>query len=433
MLAMDAVCRQPTRRVTLRLIAAASIGNALEFYDFIIFGFFAIPIGETFFPGHDAVTRLLLTFGTFGVSFFARPVGALVLGVYADRQGRARCMTIAVALMTVAGAAIALLPGRATIGIAAPLGILASRLVQGFALGGEFGASTALMIEHATGAESRSASWQGTSQTLASALASGVAWLLTGFPASLPFHVAPFRLAFLVGVAAGPIALLLRRTVEDAPAIIAARGQPRSRSHALDRDTLRGIAIAAGLVAVGTAQTYFVIYLPTYAAAELHVRLSSALGSVFLLYIATLALTPLRLRIATRFDRSRRTGGMLLSCVLMLATAYPTFVLLGLWPGRVMLFLIPLALVAIGLPYNAPLHGMMGLVFPAGRRGVGLSVGYAVGIMLFGGTAPFISTWLVAYTGDPRSPGLYLALTAALSTGAVLVARPRMRRGGAEA
>ena len=412
--------------ITRRLVAAASIGNALEFYDFIIFGFFAVPIGETFFPGHDAITRLLLTFGTFGVSFFARPIGALVLGAYADRRGRARCMTVAVALMTLAGALIALLPGRAEIGIAAPLGVLASRLLQGFALGGEFGASTALMIEHAANAETRSASWQGTSQTLSAAFASGVAWLLTAHPAITPFHVAPFRLAFAVGVAAGPVALLLRRTLEDAPGVVAERRGRAPDPFLPDRDTLGGIAIAAGLVAIGTAQTYLVIYLPTYAATELHLRLSSALGSVFLTYVATLALTPLRLRIASRFDRSRRSGAMLLSCVLMLATAYPSFVLLGLWPGRVMLFAIPLALVVIGLPYNAPLAGVMGLVFPARRRGVGLSVGYALGIMLFGGTAPLINTWLVARTGDPRSPGLYLALTAAITIGAVLLARRRL-------
>ena len=190
--------------------------------------------------------------------------------------------------------------------------------------------------------------------------------------------------------------------------------------------------IAAGLVAVGTAQTYFVIYLPSYAATELHVRLSSALGAVFLLYLATLALTPLRLLIAQRFDRSRRPGAMLLSCVLTLAAAYPTFILLGLWPGRVMLFAIPLALVLLGLPYNAPLAGVMGLVFPTRRRGVGLSVGYALGIMLFGGTAPFINTWLILHTGDPRSPGLYLALTAAVSTGALLLARSRLRPDHAE-
>ncbi len=429
---MEAGSRHHTAgRITTLLIAAASIGNALEFYDFVIFGFFAIPIGQTFFPGHDAVTRLLLTFGTFGVSFFARPIGALVLGAYADRQGRVRCMTAAVALMTIAGAVIALLPGRNAIGIAAPIGILVSRLVQGFALGGEFGASTALMIEHAENAETLGASWQGTSQTLAAACASGVAWLLTAHPAIAPVGIAPFRLAFGLGVAAGPVALLLRRTLEEAPGFGAARDGRPSASVLPDRETLGGIAIAAGLVAIGTAQTYLVIYLPSYAATELHLRLSSALGAVFLLYLATLALTPVRLFFARRFDRSRRSGPMILSCILTLAVGYPTFVLLGLWPGRVMLFAIPLALVLLGLPYNAPLAGVMGLVFPVRRRGVGLSVGYALGIMLFGGTAPFVNTWLILRTGDPRSPGLYLALTAAISTIALLLARPRLRNGPA--
>jgi MHS family proline/betaine transporter-like MFS transporter len=130
------------------MIAAASAGNALEFYDFIIYGFFAPDIAAAFFPGHDAATKLLLTFGTFGVSFLARPVGALILGAYADRRGRTRTMIIAVAMMTLASAIITFAPPRAEIGLVAPCLILLARLIQGFALGGEFGSATALMIEH---------------------------------------------------------------------------------------------------------------------------------------------------------------------------------------------------------------------------------------------------------------------------------------------
>ncbi len=409
------------------MIAAASIGNALEFYDFIIYGFFAVPISETFFPGHDPTIRLLLTFGTFSVSFLARPVGALVLGAFADRKGRAACMMLAVALMTLASAVIALLPGLGAIGLAAPLGVLAARLVQGFALGGEFGSSTALMIEHSTGAETRAASWQGTSQNLSAVLGSGVAWLLSQQPMIPILHVSDFRVAFALGALAGPIALLLRRRLHDAPSFVAQQQQRHSQEQAVANEhTLTGIAIAAGLVAIGTAQTYLVIYLPTYAETQLHMHAASALGSIFLLYVAVLALTPLRLGIAGRFDGSHSVGAMLLSCLALLAAAYPVFILLGLWPGAVMLFVLPLFLTLIGLPYNAPLAGVMGMVFSPTRRGIGLSVGYALGITLFGGTAPFINTWLVARTGDPRSPAIYLVFAASVTMLAILAARPRL-------
>ncbi len=412
--------RSPVRRV--HMIIGASIGNALEFYDFIIYGFFASSIAATFFPGRDVTTRLLLTFGTFGVSFLARPVGALLLGSYADRRGRVACMTLSVQLMTLAGAMIALMPARAAIGIGAPLGILAARLIQGFALGGEFGSSTALMMEHSAGDETRAASWQGTSQYVASLLASGAAWLLSGDPA-LSSHLSPFRIAFAIGALGGPVALLLRRRLLEAPAFL-------SQQHAdpAEAQTPSGVVIAACMVAIGTAQTYLVIYLPTYAMTQLHMTAGSALGSVFLVYVVTLAMTPLRLRIAERFDRSHRSLMMLVSCAAILAAGYPAFMLLSLWPSPVMLFLLPFGLTVIGLPYNAPLTGFMGLVFPIRRRGVGLSVGYALGIAMFGGFAPFINTWLMARTGDPRSPGLYLAFTALVTIVALLAAQRRLLR-----
>ena len=407
------------------MIAAASIGNALEFYDFIVYGFFASAIATSFFPGNDATTKLLLAFGTFGISFLARPVGALVLGMYADRRGRSACMILSVSLMTLGGLMIALMPDRATIGYAAPLGILLARLIQGFALGGEYGSSTALMIEHSPSGETRAASWQGISQNVAGLMASGVAWLLNHEAGSLPLHVDAFRIAFGIGVIGGPVALFLRRRLDDAPAFHANRHKPKAHN---DPPTFSGIAIAAGMMAIGTAQTYLVIYLPTYAATQLHMAAGSALGSVFLLYVATLALTPLRQYIAGHFDRSQRSIAMILSCIAMLAAGYPAFMVLARWPGPGTLFAIPLCFTVLGLCYNAPLAGFMGMVFAIRRRGIGLSVGYALGIAIFGGCAPMINTWLVARTGDPRSPGLYLIFAAGVTIIALLAARRRLPR-----
>ena len=409
------------------MILGATIGNALEFYDFVIYGFFATAIASAFFPGSDPTARLLLTYGTFGVSFLARPVGALVLGAYADRRGRTAGMVLSVSLMTIAGAIIALMPDRATIGLSASLGILAARLLQGFALGGEFGSATALMIEHSPAEEGRAGSWQGISQYIASLVAASVAWLLSGLHDLPLLHVQPFRLAFGLGVLAGPVALALRRRLREAPAF-AERHRPDQASNRSSRDpgTPAGIAIVAGMVAIGTAQTYLIVYLPTYATTVLHMRIGAALGSVVLLYVAILCVTPLRLRIARAFDRSRRVLPMQLSCLAMLLAGYPAFMLLARWPGPVMLFLLPLGFTLIGLVYNAPLTGFMGLVFPVHRRGIGLSVGYALGITLFGGFAPFINTWLTARTGDPRSPGLYLAVMAVISMAALLAAHRRL-------
>jgi len=411
----------PVRRA--HMIAGATIGNALEFYDFTIYGFFATSIAAAFFPGHDATTKLLLTFGVFGISFFARPVGALILGAYADRKGRTACMVLAIWLTTFAGALIALMPDYASIGLAAPIGILLARLLQGFALGGEFGSATALMIEHSPQGEARAASWQSTSQNFAGLFASGTAWLLSHDLTSPLFHVPAFRIAFGVGVLAGPIALFLRRRLEEAPAFLAQQHQPRPVGEA---PLLSGMAVVAGMLAIGTAQTYLVVYLPTYAATQLHVAAGSALGAVFLLYAVTLAITPFKLAIAGWYDATHRSLPMLLACLAMLAAGYPAFALLGLWPGPVMLFLLPFGFTLLGLFYGGPLAGLMGLMFSVRQRGIGLSAGYAAGIALFGGSAPFINTWLIAQTGNPRSPGLYLIFTAIVSIVALLAAQRRL-------
>jgi MHS family proline/betaine transporter-like MFS transporter len=413
----------------LHMIAGAAIGNALEFYDFIIYGFFAGDIAAAFFPGQDAATKLLLTFGTFGISFLARPVGAVVLGHLADRRGRTVCMVIAVSLMTLGSAMIAFMPPRALIGLLAPFGILLARLIQGFALGGEFGSATALMIEHSAGRETHAASWQGTSQNIAGLCGSGVAYLLSLTMPAAAFHDIGFRIAFGVGVLGGPAALLLRRRLREAPAFLAQQAAPAmatATATATAAGTAGGIAITAGMVAIGTAQTYLVVYLPTYAATQLHMAPARALGAVVLLYVVTLALVPLRLLIARRFDVSHNAAWMVASCVAMMACGYPAFMVLAAWPGPVMLFLLPLFFTVIGLPYNAPLTGFMGMVFAIRHRGIGLSVGYAIGIALFGGFAPFINTWLVGWTGDARAPGLYLVAASFVTIAAICFAGRRL-------
>ncbi len=407
-----------------RMIAAASAGNALEFYDFFIYGFFALSLSKSFFPGHDQTARLLLTFGTFGLSFFARPVGALALGAYADAKGRSAAMILAVAMMSLSMLLMTVLPGYERIGLLAPVGVLLARLVQGFALGGEFGSATALMIEHSAGAETEAATWQGVSQNLAGLMAAGVAWLLSSAGHTV-FGVPAFRLAFALGVLGGGVALLLRRRLGEPPVFLEQKEKAVPLPPA--GQVAQGVAIAGGMVAAGAAQTYLLLYLPTYAQTELGLRTSQALGTVCLLYLALLLLTPLRLFIARHFDAKRQSRYMLASCLANAALAYPAFILLARWPGQAALFLLPLLFNLVSLPYNAPLNGFMGLVFSVRERGLGLSLGYALGIAVFGGAAPFIFTWLIAVTGNPRSPALYLVFSAFITLAAIWAGRRRLR------
>src|ERR1700744_6715616 len=170
-----------------RLIGATSIGNALEWYDITIYGYFAVYLSKAFFPNDDQTTALLLTFGTFGLRYLARPVGGVLLGAYADRHGRKASLLISIVLMTLGTLTVAVMPSYGTIGILAPIMVLLARLVQGFSAGGEFGSSTAFLVEHRPEQRGFVASWQFASQGLSNLLASC-------FGVGLPAWMAPAAL-----------------------------------------------------------------------------------------------------------------------------------------------------------------------------------------------------------------------------------------------
>src|ERR1700733_5479341 len=175
----DALPRLSGNTSIYRLIVATSIGNALEFYDLVVYGYFASTLSKLFFPTTDKTVSLLLTLGTFALSYLARPAGESVLGSYSDRRGRKASLTLSIAMMTLGTGMVALMPGYATIGILAPIGIFASRLLQGFSAGGEFGSSTAFPPEHAPAGGGFRASWQLASQGTSVLVASAFGAVLT--------------------------------------------------------------------------------------------------------------------------------------------------------------------------------------------------------------------------------------------------------------
>src|SRR5215475_1691295 len=156
-----------------RLVIATSLGNALEWFDISVYAYFAVYISKAFFPNDDQTTSLLLTFGTFGLAYLARPIGGIVLGAYADRHGRKASLLISIILMTFGTLAVAVMPTFDTIGILAPIAVITARLVQGFSAGGEFGSSTAFLVEHMPHRRGFIASWQFASQGVSQLLGSG--------------------------------------------------------------------------------------------------------------------------------------------------------------------------------------------------------------------------------------------------------------------
>src|SRR5271156_3006932 len=242
-----------------RLIVATSIGNALEWYDITLYGYFALYVSKAFFPNDDQTTSLLLTFGTFGLAYLARPIGGIVLGAYADRHGRKASLMISIVLMTFGTLAVALMPSFETIGIVAPIAVVIARLVQGFSAGGEFGSSTAFLVEHAPERRGFIASWQFASQGLSGLLGSGFGALLTSTMDPADLQSWGWRIPFLFGILIGPVGIYIRRHLVDATAPPAAQhGSPVREVFA--RQKVR-VALAIGALAVSTAVNYLIVYM----------------------------------------------------------------------------------------------------------------------------------------------------------------------------
>jgi MHS family proline/betaine transporter-like MFS transporter len=405
-----------------RTIMAASVGNVLEFYDFTVFGYFATQIATAFFPDAHK-TGLLLAFGTYGVSFLARPLGAVFLGSYADRRGRRASLTLSILLMTLGTLMIAAMPGYATIGVAAPLGILAGRIIQGFSTGGEFGSSTAFMIEHAPGRRGFFGSLQFVSQSLASLMGSGVALAVSASLSPHALQAWGFRLPFLLGLLIAPVGIYVRRHVAESPAYQTSVPHEAPIAELVRRHGWR-LVLAACTIAGGTAGTYIGIYIPTYAQHQLHMSISGSFAAPVAASIAGLVVTPLAAHVS---DRHGRMPIMLGGAVVLLAASYPAFLLIRAYPSVGMLSAM---IVLLGLPrmiYTAPLPAVLAEMFPVEVRVAGMSLSYTLGVIAFGGFAAFIIAWLIDATGDAMAPAYYLAAATAITVAALLVIRARIR------
>jgi len=400
-------------------VIATVLGNGLEFYDFTTYAFFAVMIGRAFFPARDPFVSLLLSVAAFGVGFVSRPLGGIVIGAYADRAGRRPAMMLSISLMAVGMVLLAATPSYATLGVAAPLLVVFARLIQGFALGGEVGPSTAYLLEAAP-AEKRGqyGVWQIASQGAATALAG-----LFGVTLSLIFDDAAiqawaWRLPFIVGVAIVPIGLMLRSRLQETLAPRAAAVHP-SATHvfsALLRDHRRPLVAALMLITSGTIATYVGAYMTTYALSTLHMATGVSMAATAVTGASVLVFGALG---GTLSDRMGRKPVYLVSKLSLAAAAYPAFVAINRQHT------LGALLAMTGL--MAALNGLGGVAlviitegFPKSVRSAGLSTVYALAVTIFGGTTQFVVAWLIHVTGDPLAPAWYLVASCAIGVAAIL-------------
>jgi MHS family proline/betaine transporter-like MFS transporter len=406
-----------------RAVLATSIGNALEWFDLVVYGFFAVVISKLFFPAGNETVSLLLTLGTFGVSFFMRPLGAIVIGAYADRAGRKAALTLSILLMMLGTAIIVVLPTYQQIGIAAPLILVLARLMQGFSAGGEFGSATAFLAEHAPHRRGFFASWQVASQGLTTVLAAVFGTVLTGGLSSDQLMSWGWRVPFIFGLLIGPIAYYIRSHVDETPEFLAA-----ATTDSPLRDTFAGqkarLLIAIGIVVLGTVATYLVLFMPTYGVKQLGLPASVTFGAVVLTGVIQMIGAPL---IGHLCDRIGRTGVMLTSATLMLVLGYPAFAWLVSQPSAATLFVVLVAMGVLVTGYFGALPGLLSEIFPVATRTTGMSLAYNIAVTVFGGFGPFIIAWLIRETGLKVAPSFYLMFAALLSLVALLAARKVLR------
>jgi MFS transporter, MHS family, proline/betaine transporter len=402
-------------------IAAAVIGNALEWYDFIVFGFFTVIISRLFFPTGSQYASLLLTTATFGVGFFMRPVGGVVLGIYADRRGRKAALLAVIALMTVAIALIAFAPTYAAIGVGAPLIIVLARLLQGFSAGGEFASATAFLIESApAGRRGFYGSWQMVGQGLAVLLGAILGTVLTHTLSPEALDGWGWRIPFLFGLIIGPVGLYIRRNLAETDAFLqsdqsSAMHEARSRALAAHA---KEILVCMGMVVSGTISFYVIlIYIPTFARTQLHLPLDQAFLAQSIGLACEVALIPF---CGALSDRIGRKPVMIAALGLSLIVTYPLFAWVSSNPSFSHLLVMQVILCGLFGIFNGPVSTALGEQFPTRVRSTALAIGYNIAVMLFGGFAQFFVTWLIHASGTPIAPAFYLIFGAAVGLLATL-------------
>lgn len=409
--ATDTVSIETRRSSFYRIILAASIGNALEWFDILIYGFFATTIAKTFFPASNATVSLLVTLGTFGISYLIRPIGALVLGSYADRHGRKASMMISIVMMMVGTAMIGLMPTYAMIGIAAPIAVVLARLIQGFSAGGEFGSTTAFMVEQAPGRKGFIASFQFASQGLSYLLAAGFGAILTNAldPASLESW--GWRLPFFFGILIGPVGLYLRKHVHEGRSFHEAKAE-ESPVRAVFTHQKGRMLLAIGTLVLSTGTSYVILYIPTYAVRQLHLPQSFGFTATALTGAILTFVTPFVGHLSDRIGRVRM---MALAGIVFTLTIYPVFRSLSEHASLAALMAMMAWVGLLKAVYFGALPALMAETFPVETRATGMAISYNIGVTIFGGFAPLIVASLIQATGSKQAPAFYLMLLGVIS------------------
>jgi MFS family permease len=405
----------------LASVVRVSVGNFLEMYDFMVFGYYATAIGRAFFPNRSEYASLMLSLMTFGTGYLMRPLGAILLGAYIDQHGRRKGLLLTLALMAVGTLSIGCLPGYATLGLLAPLLVVAGRLVQGLSAGVEIGGVSVYLAEIAPpGRKGFYVSWQSGSQQIAVMFAALLGILLSSTLRPEQMLAWGWRIPLLVGSMLLPFLFLLRRSLTETGEFLARKHRPRT---AEIWRTVAGnwrLVILGMLLTTTTTVTFYLItaYMPTYGSTVLHLSTRQSMVVTLCAGLTNFAWLPL---MGSFSDRVGRRPLLLVFSLLALFTAYPVLLWRVSEPSFERLLAVALWLSMIFGSYNGAMVVFLTEIMPLEVRASGFSLAYSLAAGIFGGFTPAVSTYLIHLTGNRAIPGVWLSLAGAMGFTATML------------
>jgi MFS family permease len=413
----------PNRKSRVWSVVRVSSGNFLEMYDFMVFGYYASAIGRAFFPSGSPFVSLMLSLMTFGVGFLMRPLGAIVLGAYADHHGRRAGLMLTLGLMSIGILSIACMPGYATIGLLAPLLVLIGRLLQGFSAGMELGGVSVYLSEIATpGHKGFYVSWQSGSQQVAVMFAALVGVVLSAKLPPEKMTAWGWRVPLLLGCVIIPFLFTLRRSLQETDEFLARKHRPNTS------EILRSLTANWKIVVIGTMMvtmttvSFYMItaYTPTFGNSVLHLASIDSLIVTLCVGASNLFWLPV---MGALSDRIGRRPLLFVFTTLMLLTAYPAMVWVVREPSFTRLMSVELWLSFLYGSYNGAMVVFLTEIMPIDVRTSGFSLAYSLATAVFGGFTPAFCTYLIHLTGNRAVPGLWLSFAAACGLVAAFLAR----------